>query len=74
MCVSTDPDRKRNGDCLKMAPYFVGHSSVSRRTRRVSCRPVSPRTISRGGASQSSHSRGEQEKRRRTSDVCPVDV
>ena len=37
--IGTYPDRKRSGDCANIAAYFVGHSSVSRRIRRVSLRP-----------------------------------
>lgn len=35
----TYPDLSLNGDCAKIGPYFEGHSSVSRRTLRVSRRP-----------------------------------
>lgn len=35
----THPDRRRSGHPAKMAPYFVGHSSVSRSVLRASCSP-----------------------------------
>ena len=36
---SPHPDRNLNGDCLKIGPYFTGHSKVSRSIRRVSDKP-----------------------------------
>lgn len=37
--IETHPERSLRGDCLKIGPYFVGHSSVSRSTRLVSVSP-----------------------------------
>lgn len=36
---NNNPERNLSGQVAKIAPYLVGHSSVSRNTRRVSCRP-----------------------------------
>lgn len=36
---TTHPERRRSGHLANMAPYLVGHSRVSRRIRRVSCKP-----------------------------------
>lgn len=66
--MATDPERKRRGLCEKMAPYLVGHSSVSRRTWRVSCRPV------RGPSSARQVSQSQMRRTELTSDVVPLDV
>lgn len=39
MDMQTYPERSLSGHFAKIAPYFVGHSSVSRNTFRVSCNP-----------------------------------
>lgn len=40
------PDRNLNGDCLKIGPYFVGHSKVSRSIWRVSDKPKYDKKVS----------------------------
>jgi hypothetical protein len=42
VAMRTYPDLSLNGDCANIGPYFAGHSSVSRRTLRVSWRPWGP--------------------------------
>ena len=60
----TYPERRRRGDCAKMRAYFVGHSSVSRRTLFVSFSPVI------------SHETGldfHPNFWKQTPDICPAD-